>query len=780
MRSGRHGSVPTQAERLTRMNLAVAGAFGHYRHAYCTNGASKGGTTVLRESLTRLLAGTKGFVSAATGVSPPSVALLIACLANVAAAAWAQAPEEQRPAIVLPPVGVEFVRVDVVVTDKSGQPRSGLAREDFAVFEDGQLQTLAQFEAYSRRLPGTPPATSAPAVAAAAAVVETARPRPARYVVLAVDDLHIEFGNLARAKKALTRFVDEDMGAEDVVALVTMSGAVSQELTRDRAVLRQTISRITPRPRGGAWLGVPYISEYQAELIERGDLDALAIAVAEIKWERPREPNPELEARMKARAIFEESVYSARATLETLENLIRNMARLPGRKVLFLLSDGFLVGLSARGGAGYDIRSIADAGTRAGGGGYTHATRGLAAHIHSGGRRAASTRRVGISDARTYSTVFAMERQSEEAARDGINALAADTGGFLVKNKSDLHAGLKRMLDDTETYYVLAYEPTNTKRDGAFRRIEVRLPGLHDVRVRARTGYFAPGTRRALSPSGRPERTKGRPSETGSAAPPAIPVHLSTDFVSVDRGVSEVVVSGLVDTAALPFVRQGDRYKTALEMVGAVHDPTGAVVTTLAPQRLLLDMSEAQRERLSREGLPYQRTAVLSSGRYEVRLTVRAARVRVAGLASQRVEIPDLTSERLTLSSLFLMRAGELVSAGEPAGAESSLVLSQARRRFRRDEILHLRLYAYNPRRDAGGAASLTWQARILRGGTAVVTGALEPMVVGEVQGPPIPHTGRMELGSLEPGDYEIEVTVIDQNAGENATRRVGFTIDEP
>ena len=144
----------------------------------------------------------------------------------------------------LPPVSVELVRIDVVVTDKGGHPRPGLAREDFAVFEDGQLQTLAQFEAYSRRLPGTPPAPSTPAVAAAE---EPARPRPPRFVVLAVDDFHIEFGNLVRAKKALTRFVEEDVGPEDRVALVTTSGAVSQELTTDRDVLRQAISRLSAR-----------------------------------------------------------------------------------------------------------------------------------------------------------------------------------------------------------------------------------------------------------------------------------------------------------------------------------------------------------------------------------------------------------------------------------------------------------------------------------------------------------------------------------------------------
>ncbi len=447
------------------------------------------------------------------------------------------------------------------------------------------------------------------------------------------------------------------------------------------------------------------------------------------------------------------------------------MARAPGRKVLFLVSDGFLVGLSAHSGLGYDIRSITDAGTRAGVVVYSLETRGLTSQIPGG---AASIRRPGLTDANAFSRIFAMERQSDDATRDAMNALAADTGGFLVQNTNDLHAGLTRMLDDTETYYVLAYAPTNAKRDGAFRRIEVRLPGLRDVKVRTRAGYFAPGDRRASSPSKTSKKPKDRSPESGEAPLPVIPVRLCADFVSVDRGVSEVIVSGHADATRLPFVRQGDHYKTVVEMVAAVHDEAGAVVTTLAPQRLSLDMTEAQRERLSREGIPYQKTATLAPGRYEVRLTVRAAGAGAAGMASQWVEIPDLTAERLTLSSLFLLRAGEA------AGSAPSLVLSQARRHFRPEEGLYVQLYAYNPRRDASGAASLAWQASILRGGVAAKTGALEPMTVGEAQGPPIPHTSRIEVGSVEPGDYELEVTVTDQNAGEKATRRVGFTIDAP
>ena len=708
-------------------------------------------------------------------VSLPCVACFVAGLAT-GPSVRAQAPPEPAKADVLPPVSVEVVRIDVVVTDKGGHPKADLARENFAVFEDGAPQTLVQFEAFTRRVAATPRAPASPLPAPVPAE-ESQHHLPRRYVVLAIDDVHMAFGNTVRIQKALTRFIDDDMGPEDLVALLTTSGAqtLSQEFTQDREALRRTISRISAKDRGSEWFGVPNITEYQAELIERGDPDALRAAVEEIQAQGTMAADPEEEARRKARAIFTETVYQSRLTLETIERLTRGLARLPGRKVIFLLSDGFLTGLSAYSGAGFDIRRITDACTRAGVVIYSLETRGLTAPPGLSPSTPSTQKRPTLN---TFPIIFSMQWQSEEATRQAMHALAADTGGFLVENSNDLHAGLKRMLEDTESYYVLAYEPTNTKRDGAFRRIEVRLPDRRDLKVRARTGYFAPIDRLASSPSRAPEkeerRPQRRPSGTGGARVPltVIPVHLSADFVSVERGVTAVVVSGYVDTTTLPFVRDGDRYKAAVEMAAVVCDETGAVVATPEPQRLSMDMSETEHERLSREGLRYQKEVTLKPGRYEVRLTVRAGAGEALGVASQRVEIPDLAPGRLTLSSLFLLKAGE---AADPGAAP---VLSQALRRFRRDESLFVQLYAYNAKRDASGATILVSQAEILQGGVVLGTAAPEPMVAGGVEEPPVPHVSRIGLRSFEPGEYELQVTVTDRNANAVATRRVGFTID--
>jgi hypothetical protein len=73
---------------------------------------------------------------------------------------------------------------------------------------------------------------------------------------------------------------------------------------------------------------------------------------------------------------------------------------------------------------------------------------------------------------------------------DAMHELALNTDGIAVMNGNDLDAGLKRISDDLTSYYLLGYYSTNTKLDGSFREIRVRVkrPG---VQVRARRGYRA-------------------------------------------------------------------------------------------------------------------------------------------------------------------------------------------------------------------------------------------------------------------------------------------------
>jgi VWFA-related protein len=72
--------------------------------------------------------------------------------------------------------------------------------------------------------------------------------------------------------------------------------------------------------------------------------------------------------------------------------------------------------------------------------------------------------------------------------------MASETGGRVidVHNEKTLEKAFDEITDELRYQYVLGYYPTNDKRDGTFRKIQVELPSHPDVKVLARKGYYAP------------------------------------------------------------------------------------------------------------------------------------------------------------------------------------------------------------------------------------------------------------------------------------------------
>ena len=607
-----------------------------------------------------------------------------------------------------------------------------------------------------------------------------------RHLVFAVDDLHIDPGNLSQAKAAMLRFVDQQMGPEDRVALVATSGSLGlfQEFTNDPSVLQRAISRVTPQLIQTSWFGAPQISDYQAELIEGGDPLALEMAVQEILREQPPGADPEAaarRARTRARAVRAESSHFVRSTLETLDNVMRGLAELPGRKVIVLVSDGFLMGFGTTDSRAFDIRRITDAGTRAGVVVYALDTRGLVATPPVGNAAVAGAPSLTAPGVRE-----AMARQSEEAVRDGMTGLARDTGGFLVHNSNDIGAGLDRILRDTQTYFLLAYQPTNTRRDGRFRKIAVRLPGRRGLEVRTRRGYLAPDDRKARrpAPAPDPEDADRRSANDLRAALASlvprseIPVRLSADFVSMGSAGSQVVLNANVDLAAVEFRRIEDRHVAAVVVTGVVYDEAGTPLTTLETQRASLRLESPDYERARRVGLSYHETLALTSGSYQVRLAVLDEAARRVGSASRWIEIPDLDQGTLTLSGLFLLRPAA-APAGEMADPGAAPLRDvQALPRFERGDSLYYQLQVLNPKTDAAGETRLTVQAHVLEEGRLRASTPETPVALSQMGAVPLAFTGRITLEPLGPGEYDLQVAVTDHLVKRTVLRRAAFTVE--
>ena len=74
------------------------------------------------------------------------------------------------------------------------------------------------------------------------------------------------------------------------------------------------------------------------------------------------------------------------------------------------------------------------------------------------------------------------------ARQNTLRFLADDTDGTYVINTNNIDGALRRIVDDLSSYYLMGYYTTNTKLDGRFRSISVRVK-RDGVRVRARKGY---------------------------------------------------------------------------------------------------------------------------------------------------------------------------------------------------------------------------------------------------------------------------------------------------
>ncbi len=305
--------------------------------------------------------------------------------------------------------------------------------------------------------------------------------------------------------------------------------------------------------------GSPYVSEPQAEQIDRfgelasGGNEAFELAVSQFMAEFFVNRDMAIKmVRERVRSILDEGARHTRASLSMLETTMRSLAPVPGRKLVLLLSEGFFLGRGTLSESAYDLRRITDAATRSGVVVYSLDAGGLTLPAPGGD---ITERFAGAASVPVRARV---ESGQDENRREGMRAVAEGTGGFAVLNQNDIGAGLRRILDDNEAYYLLAYEPVSPRRAGRFRSIEVRLPGRPDLVARTRTGYFEPRE----SPPGR-KRREPSPKEAAAVAEERVreaftsivplrglSVHLAADFIDLPDAGPTVVVNVDVDVTS--------------------------------------------------------------------------------------------------------------------------------------------------------------------------------------------------------------------------------------
>jgi len=411
--------------------------------------------------------------------------------------------------------GANYVRVDVYPT-RGGMPVTDLQREDFELFDDKVPQTIDEFEHLVIRSAGPQETRREPNTIAESrqALLE---PR-ARVFVLFLDIGHVELAASRRIRTPLIEALDRLIGSDDLIAVMTPKMS-----PRD-----VTFARRTTTIEG-------FLSRYWW-----GERDRLNFAdPVEDLYARcyPGIPRPG-EAVAPDQGIAQEMILRRREkqTLDALQDLVRFLGGVrEERKAIITITDGWrlyerngalarpidgqvptgpIVGINPATGTlgtrppdstgrtanadcerdrfalsqlddGLQFRNMLDEANRANASFYPIDPRGLA--VFDEDIVPAAGVGAGINANPTISP--AEDRARLMARNTSLRTLAEATDGLAVLDNNDLSRGLRRVVDDLSSYYLLGYYSTG-KLDGRFHALTVRVKRA-GIQVRARRGYLA-------------------------------------------------------------------------------------------------------------------------------------------------------------------------------------------------------------------------------------------------------------------------------------------------
>jgi VWFA-related protein len=715
-----------------------------------------------------------------------------------------------------------LVQVDAVITDQKGNHVTDLRQEDFEIYEDGRPQKITNFSyvsmearaaaASSATAPAAPRDKNAPPVPPARLRPEQVR----RTIALVVDDLGLSFESSHYVRRALRKFVDEQMQPSDLVAIIRTGGGMGalQQFTSDKRQLYSAIERVRWNPQGRA-----SISAFQPLGRELGDPEQDSGSEQEGRTARDLSNDTDQ---------FRSELFTV-GTLGALNFIIQGLKDLPGRKSVLLLTDGFtifntsdsLTSANNSGTANGDrvleaMRRLIDLANRASVVIYTMDPRGLPT--------LGFTAEDNLSNMRPDQIQGALSKRSSDyiASQDGPNLLARETGGFSIRNTNDLSAGVRRVLDDQKGYYLIGYRPEESTFDPKtgsrrFHDIKIKVKRA-DLRVRSRNGFYGVVNEVARAVP----RTRVAQLNAALTSPfnsNGIRLRLTSLFGNDPQTGSFIRSLLHIEGRDITFTKEEDGWmKAVLDVLVLTFGDNGTVVDQLTNTYTVRVRGETYNRALQ-TGFTYTlNLPIKKGGAYQLRAALRDSASERVGSASQFIEVPEMSLNRLALSGIVISSSNDPAAASNTArskpttgaaapGADSALATPPPQmpepqqeetdslertdpqatpsvRRFKNGMVLQYDYVIFNAKVDKAGPrrTQLYTQVRLFRDGQPFYTGNPKLLdITNQTDLKRLITGGALRLGTdMTPGEYVLQVIVTDMLAEDKyrtATQWIDFDI---
>jgi VWFA-related protein len=688
---------------------------------------------------------------------------------------------------------VTSIEVPVNVVTRDGQPVRGLTAGDFEVYDGGDRQKVTSFEVVDLKVLN--PGESAPGAAAAPARPATELRAAARRHFLLLFDLSFSTpSSILRARTAAHDFVLHSLQPSDLAAVATYSLESGPKLivtfTPDRSQLARAVDTLGYRQSFDArreplrFLVESPDTALLSEAAGRGGESPLRAQQDQVLYEYLQSIALAAEKQERDFQMGRIASYS-----RALGQVARSLSSVQGRKQVVFFSEGFdsrlFVGRETT-----DPGSLADNDRVLFGESYyvdndqrygnTSVQENLRRMLEVFRRSDCVIQAVDIGGLRAGA-----DQQARPSGEAGLFYFANETGGNLFKDANNLGDSLNRVLEQTSVTYLLTFERSDLKTDGAYHRLKVKAKLPAGARLTHRAGYFAPRPFKDLDPL---EKNLLASDDIASAAPKR-DLELNVLVASFRATLDQAYVPVIIEAGGPSLLTgmTGKNKKLNVEIYAYVSDGKGRMLDFFN-RRVALDLDKGKaRQGMAEGGVKYYGHFDLEPGSYQIRVLVRNADTGRTGVQTVPVTVPTYSEAQPVLLPPFFIEEHQkwlLVREQPGDGSPESVVypftvsgepyVPAARPVLQREKTARLCLVAYNL-----GKGSLAVKGEVLAAdGKATAMGKLtgvERTATG-IQGFD-KLVATFDPAGLTAGDYVLRVAVTDPLTGHKQMNSLPFQV---
>ena len=698
-----------------------------------------------------------------------------------------------------------LVIIDVSVKDKNNKIIENLNKGDFTLQEDGKTQQIAVFDFQKLDIDSAPPVpavkadqssgtfgtalSAAKPAAVSGAIATSAQPAPAaskpaapaapetkpgtakpiiryqdrRLVAMLFDMSTMAVAEQIRVQKTAIDFIHSQLKPADLVAIMTATTGpleISQDFTDDKDALEAAVKkfRIGEGSDMAGSLGSGDTSDDNTFSADQSEFD----------------------------------IFNVDKKLTTIETSCKMLAGFPEKKALMYFSSGItqsgtdnqaelLKAVNVCKKSNVAIDPIDARGMQAsapGGDASTASGRGGSLFTGGGGAGGQGGGRGGAAN---------------DSAQETLSTLANDTGGRLFAEDNNLTLGLEQARDDISSYYILGYYSTNSKMDGKYRTVSVKINGAEGASAKLdyKKGYFAEKDFGKFTAADKEDQLQqalilGDPITD-------LTIAAEVNYFRLARDRYFVPFSVKIPGSEIALAKTKGAAKTDLDFIGQLRD-TKDQIKGVVRDGITIPLAASTVSELNSRPIAYDTGFTVPPGTYKLKFITRENETGKMGTYDTTINIPDLANDQpgkvktssivlssqrqSTKSALAKADPNSKVGDSNPLVEDNQQLVPSITRVFRKDQNLYVYLEVYDPTLGADQKPSVAATLTFFRGKNKLFES--QPVRMDSFipqRGQTLPVKFQVPLSQLPSGVYTCQINLVDENGHKFGYQRAELKI---